>query len=109
MLDRVRHFLARVIAPEIVVDPNAEPAPEEGADHSMPEFDATATSPLGLRAVEEQRRGRLEDTAEFLRTLDPVSRDRVIAYAQPKLTGRQKILTRHASEMDAWYRDHPND
>jgi len=112
MLDRLRHFIVSVIAPELVRDPNAveEGDGGEGDEASaLPVFDAASEgSPLGLRGMERERTRKLEDVAEFLKNLDPASRDRIVAYARPRRTGRRQVLTRCESNMDRWYADHPN-
>lgn len=111
MLARFRLWLAGVLAPELVRTTTAtvrDGDKDAGEGLDRPEFDASAQSPLGLREVERRRSRKLEEVAEFLRDLDPESRDRIVAFARPKRTGRRQILPRHNAEMDGYYRNHPS-
>lgn len=108
MLERLRLWLAGLLAPELARRVAESPAADEADRSSMPVFAVSEESPLGLRGVERERSRKLEEVAEFLRELDPQSRDRIVAYARPRRTGRRQILTRCESQMDRWYQEHPN-
>ena len=109
MLDRVRRWLARVIAPELVEAAAAMEAQEpEEPEAGRPAFAELEQTVLGLREVDRERSKKLEEVAEFMKGLDSTSRARVVAYAAPKRVGRRQILARAEAQSDAWYRDHPN-